>query len=144
MKWDLCFCWSLFFCHTRSGKVLQFSAKANVERVWLDKAGICPPVPIQLRSPYYRLTYPKGAHSFRMELALLLGVPLFKTNGWAQSSPYPVKPFIIRIENCSNKLNAFRWKSNWLLVCGLMCTWLHALSCTSFKHTLKDESINFS
>ncbi len=23
----------------------------------------------------------------------LMGAPLFKTNGWAQSSPYPVSPF---------------------------------------------------
>ena len=29
-----------------------------------------------------------------MELAQLMGAPLFETNGWAQSSPYPVSPFL--------------------------------------------------
>ena len=28
-----------------------------------------------------------------MEPAQLMGAPLFKTKGWAQSSPYPVSPF---------------------------------------------------
>ncbi len=30
-----------------------------------------------------------------MELAQLMGAPLFKTNGRAQSSPYPVSPFTV-------------------------------------------------
>ena len=29
-----------------------------------------------------------------MEPAQLMGAPLFKTNGWAQSSPYPVSPLV--------------------------------------------------
>ncbi len=34
-------------------------------------------------------------YTLMMELAQLMGAPLFKTNGWAQSSPYPVSPFLI-------------------------------------------------
>ena len=29
-----------------------------------------------------------------VELVQLMGAPLFKTNGWAQSSPFPVRPFV--------------------------------------------------
>ncbi len=34
-----------------------------------------------------------SSYTLMMELAQLMGAPLFKTNGWAQSSPYPVSPF---------------------------------------------------
>ena len=32
-------------------------------------------------------------YTLMMEPGQLIGAPLFKTNGWAQSSPYPVRPF---------------------------------------------------
>ncbi len=36
-----------------------------------------------------------SSYTLMMEPAQLMGAPLFKTNGWAQSSPYPVSPFQI-------------------------------------------------
>ena len=34
-----------------------------------------------------------SSYTLMMEPAQLMGAPLFETNGWAQSSPYPVSPF---------------------------------------------------
>ncbi len=39
-----------------------------------------------------------------MELAHLMGAPLFNTNGWAQSSPYPVSPSPIDVLHFSESL----------------------------------------
>ncbi len=35
-----------------------------------------------------------SSYTLMMELAQLMGAQLFNTNGWAQSSPFPVSPFI--------------------------------------------------
>ncbi len=34
-----------------------------------------------------------SSYTLMMDTAQLMGAPLFKINGWAQSSPYPVSPF---------------------------------------------------
>ena len=34
-----------------------------------------------------------SSYTLMMELAQLMGAPLFKADGWAQSSHYPVSPF---------------------------------------------------
>ncbi len=38
-----------------------------------------------------------SSYTLMMKLAQLMGAPFFKTNGWAQSGPYPVSPFTPRI-----------------------------------------------
>ena len=55
------------------------------------------PFPLNSRAPIASanfISYGKvQVYILMKEPAQLMGAPLSKTNGWAQSSPYPVRPF---------------------------------------------------
>ncbi len=54
-----------------------------------------------------------------MELAQLIGASLFKTNGWAKSSPYPVSPFDRIYRNTSSYSHFIRRQLTFIEYCNI-------------------------
>ena len=109
-------------CFTKKMKLLKIAFDWYSEQKYLPNL-----------KPFVMATYGvASSYTLMMELAQLMGATLFKTNGWAQSSPYPVSPFPHQISFASNSLLSMTWSDildncYHVSLCNLKADWVNFL-----------------